>query len=72
MLQLGAFRAEEPAEALASDLRERGFGAVVFRPDPDSGAGFYRVRVGPFASDSESIPVRSELESAGYDVLNVR
>jgi cell division protein FtsN len=72
MLQLGAFRAEEPANALAGELRNRGFAAMVFRPDSASGSGFYRVRLGPFASASEADPVRTELESAGYDVLNVR
>jgi len=71
MLQLGAFRVEQTALGLATEVRERGFFSIVLRPAPGDESGLYRVQVGPLAS-SEAVRVRSQLETAGYDVVTVR
>jgi cell division protein FtsN len=72
MLQLGAFRAEGPALSLAAEVRQKGFSAIVLRPAGGESSEFYRVQVGPFTTTDQADRVRSQLQTAGYEVMTVR
>jgi DedD protein len=61
-LQTSSFRKEADATAFATALRQRGHRAYV-EPAQVSGRGtFYRVRIGPFATQREAASYRSEFE----------
>jgi DedD protein len=62
-LQTSSFRKEGDATAFATALRQRGHRAHV-EPAEVSGRGtFYRVRIGPFATQREAASYRSEFEN---------
>jgi SPOR domain/PilZ domain len=62
VLQVGAMRHEENADALAEDLRHRNFPAFVFWRGTDP---FYRVAVGPYSDRDSAERVKNELKKQG-------
>ena len=67
-VQVGAYRAESGAAALAERLRDGGFPA---RVSPNE-AGVHRVRVGRYPTRAEADRIRRELRSLGHEALVVR
>lgn len=67
-VQVGAYRAESGAAALAERLRAAGFPARVSA----KAAGVHRVRVGRYGSRAEADRIRRELRSLGHEALVVR
>lgn len=67
-VQVGAYRAESGAAALAERLRAAGFPA---RVSPRA-AGVHRVRVGRYGSRAEADRIRRELRSLGHEALVVQ
>lgn len=67
-VQTGAFRAPEDAKNQQSKLQSMGYEAAVTERE-QSGRTVYRVRLGPFARQSEAESMKSRLESAGLDGL---
>lgn len=72
LFQLGAFQTEQTAERVVSEAREKGFPALVMRPEPADESQLYRVQVGPYTSTDQAQSVREQLETAGYEVIIVR
>lgn len=64
VLQAGAMRHEENAEALSSSLRQKKFPAFVFR-----GEGFYEVLVGPYSDSKLAASARRELQDQGFEAV---
>ena len=63
VLQVMALRAEVGAQAVAEGLVARGYRAFVVQPLPDEPETYYRVRVGPFATESDAARVRDRLRN---------
>jgi SPOR domain/PilZ domain len=66
VLQVGAMRYEENADALAATLNQMNFPAFVFRRQGDR---FYRVAVGPFETVESSIKVKDDLERKEFQAI---
>lgn len=62
-VQLGSFSAEDNADALAAQVRTRGFDAFVQRVDVSTGVMF-RVRVGPTADREAATALAARVERA--------
>jgi cell division septation protein DedD len=60
-VQVGAFKASEPAAGVAQELRGKGYDAYVV-PASQSGKKLWRVRVGPVANRSEADRISSRLK----------
>ncbi|MGH2348659.1 MAG: phosphodiester glycosidase family protein, partial [bacterium] len=60
-IQIGAFVQESNAQQLAATMRSRGLNAVVDLED-----GFFKVRVGSFASPAEAELIKDQLAQEGY------
>ena len=71
-VQIAAVGRADRAETLAASLRSQGWDAYVVQPDP-SGDGFYRVRVGTFATRAAAERAAAALQAAlGTPVRIVR
>lgn len=66
VLQVGAMKNEEHADALAATFNRRNFPAFVFRRNNDS---FYRVVVGPYNDLDSSNKVKDELEKQNFNAI---
>ncbi|HYM09973.1 MAG TPA: SPOR domain-containing protein [Bryobacterales bacterium] len=62
-LQVAAVRVRTDAAALAEVLRKKGYPVALHDEAPD---GWYRVLVGPFASDKDAQQAKAQLEKDGY------
>ena len=66
MLQAGAMKTREPAEALRKRLDRKGYKAKVFHVTTRKSGEVYRVRVGPFGSRDEAMKamkaIRAEMK----------
>ena len=60
-VQVSASRGASSAEAVALQLRSKGFPAFVLDPFPDDPGQFYRVRVGPYSTRAEADHAREQL-----------
>jgi tetratricopeptide (TPR) repeat protein len=63
-IQVGAYRNQESAAAMARSLATRGFPAEARREQ-----GIYRVIVGPFANTGSALQVREQLAQQGFAAL---
>jgi cell division septation protein DedD len=65
VLQVGAMKQENNADALAETLQKKKFPAFVFKRGAD---GLYRVAVGPYSTDEagSTFKVKDELERQGF------
>jgi cell division septation protein DedD len=66
VLQVGAMRLEDNADAMAQELQKKNFPAFVFRHGGDR---LYRVAIGPFGSVEETVKIKAELERQGLQPL---
>jgi cell division septation protein DedD len=62
VVQVTAVRSRQEAESIVQRLKLRDYAAFVFVPDGADRLGFYRVRVGPFATRAEAEAVSLRLE----------
>jgi DedD protein len=66
MLQAGAMKTRETADALRKRLDRRGYKAMVIHATSPTHGGVYRVRVGPFGSRDEAMramkSIRAEMK----------
>ena len=69
VLQVGAMKLEENADAMAQDLRKRNFPAIVFRHGNDR---LYRVAVGPYSDADSTAKVKEQLEKEGFQPIQQR
>lgn len=60
-VQVSASRGVASAQAVAYQLRARGFPVFVLDPFPDDPVRFHRVRVGPYGTRAEADRVRAQL-----------
>ena len=63
VLQVGAMKLEDNAEALAQELQKKKFPAFVFRHGSDR---LYRVAIGPYGDTDSTVTVKSSLEKQGF------
>ncbi|MHB8411040.1 MAG: SPOR domain-containing protein [Candidatus Acidiferrales bacterium] len=66
VLQVGALRSESDALAMAGVLQQRGFPAFVIAPTTDA---FYRVQVGPFATQAVGDKAKQSLQREGFKAI---
>jgi cell division septation protein DedD len=66
VLQVGAMRLEDNADAMAQELQKKNFPAFVFRHGGDR---LYRVAIGPFGNVEETAKIKAELERQGFQPL---
>lgn len=62
-LQVAAVRVRADAAALAAVLRKKGYAVSM---NDETADGWYRVLVGPFASDKDAQQAKAQLEKDGY------
>ncbi len=62
-VQVSSFRTMPEADAFATQLRARGHKAHVQRADIPSRGTWFRVKIGPFATQGEAIKYRSSFEA---------
>jgi cell division septation protein DedD len=62
VVQVTAVRSREEADSIVQRLKLKDYPAFVFVPDGADHLGFYRVRVGPFATRAEADAVSLRLE----------
>lgn len=67
LLQVGAMRFRENADALAEALQRRDFPAFVSLPQGTS--RFYRVVVGPYSDADSTLRAEGELKQAGFESI---
>ena len=65
-VQVGAFRNRRYAENLLQELQEMEFPARI-----EMGNGFYRVRVGDYATLNDAVVMEQRLKRAGYPTVIV-
>jgi hypothetical protein len=63
VLQVGAMKVEENADAMAQELQKRNFPAFVFRHGGDR---LYKVAVGPYGDADSTVKVKDNLEKQGF------
>ena len=63
VVQVIALRSRDEARTVAAGLEAKGYPAWVVDPAPGAPAAVYRVRVGPYADQSEADTVRDRLET---------
>ncbi len=63
VLQVGAMKLEDNADALAKDLQKKNFPAFVFRHGTDR---LYRVAIGPYSDADATVKVKDNLEKQGF------
>jgi cell division protein FtsN len=63
VVQVGAYRAREPAEEFRRSLSAAGYDAYVTAVSTDDGTVRYRVRVGSFSSRSDAEKTASRLKA---------
>ncbi|HKW88671.1 MAG TPA: SPOR domain-containing protein [Candidatus Acidoferrales bacterium] len=66
VLQVGALKSESDALALADALQKKSFPAFVMAPASDS---FYRVQVGPYATQAAGDRAKQSLEREGFKAI---
>ena len=66
VLQVGALRRESDALAMAGVLQQKGFPAFVIAPTTDA---FYRVQVGPFATQAVGDKAKKSLQHEGFKAI---
>ncbi|MHB8755818.1 MAG: SPOR domain-containing protein [Candidatus Acidiferrales bacterium] len=66
VLQVGALRSESDALAMARVLQQRGFPSFVIAPTTDA---FYRVQVGPFATQGVGDKAKKSLQQEGFKAI---
>ena len=72
MLQLGAYREEETAQAVMRSLSGKGYQAQVAVKDiPAKGGRWYRVRIGPFKTREETENMARRLTQDGFQSMIV-
>jgi hypothetical protein len=55
------------------NVKSKGFtSALIVAPAPGDKAPFYRIQVGPYASDSEAEAAKRQLESKGFKQVLVK
>jgi hypothetical protein len=69
ILQAGAMRHEENAEALAELLRQNDFPAFVIEPGANP---LYRVAVGPYSDVDSALKVKEALKRHGFDTIRTK
>jgi cell division protein FtsN len=69
MLQVGAMRHKENADALEGALHRRSFSAFVLHRETD---GFYRVVVGPCSDVDSTLKAKEELKGQGFESTRTR
>lgn len=62
-LQVSSFRTREEADQFSVELRSRGHRAYVTSAEVEGRGTWYRVRIGPFATQAEAARYRGEFES---------
>lgn len=67
VLQVGAMKVEENADAMAQDLQKKNFPAFVFRHGGDK---LYKVAVGPFGDADSSGKAKESLEKLGFKPIS--
>ncbi len=67
-LQVSSFRTQQEADAFAAQLRERGHKAYVVVASVPGRGTWYRVRVGPFATQAQASSYRSTFEAKEHVV----
>lgn len=68
-LQVAALLKREDAESMAEVLRHKKYPVMVL---PPAGDQFFRVQVGPFASEQMAGQMRKRLENEGFKVITKR
>lgn len=71
LLQAGAFRTPDDADAMRARLALLGFDAKIFPRDQD-GATLYRVRLGPYGDLNDVNRIRKTMSENGIDVQLIR
>jgi cell division protein FtsN len=71
LLQAGAFRTPDDADAMRARLALLGFDAKVFPRDQD-GSTLYRVRLGPYGDLNDVNRIRKTMAENGIDVQLIR
>jgi SPOR domain/PilZ domain len=66
VLQVGAMKLEDNADALAQELQKKNFPAFVFRHGGDR---LYRVAIGPYSDAKETLKVKDNLEKQGFQPI---
>jgi DedD protein len=66
MVQIAAVSHPEDADVLVSALRKNGYAVAVHRDAADS---LIHVQVGPFASRSDALVMRTKLLNDGYNAI---
>jgi len=66
VLQVGAMKLEENADAMAQDLQKKNFPAFVFRHGGDR---LYKVAVGPYSDADSTVKVKDSLEKQGFQPI---
>jgi cell division septation protein DedD len=66
VLQVGAMKLEENADAMAQELQKKNFPAFVFRHGGDR---LYKVAVGPYGDTDATTPVKDKLEKEGFQPI---
>jgi len=66
VLQLAALRRQSDALAMADALQQKRFPSFVVTPTTDS---FYRVQVGPYATETEAEAAKRELDRQGFKAI---
>ena len=66
VLQVGALKSESDALALADALQKKSFPAFVVAPASDN---FFRVQVGPYATQAAGDRARQSLEHEGFKAI---
>jgi SPOR domain/PilZ domain len=69
ILQVGAMKHEENAEALAASLRQKNFPAFVIEPGTNT---LYRVAVGPYSDVDSTLKDKEALRSQGFETIRTR
>jgi DedD protein len=66
VLQLAALRRQSDALAMADALQQKRFPSFVVTPTTDN---FYRVQVGPYATEAEAEAAKRELDRQGFKAI---
>jgi cell division septation protein DedD len=72
-LQVAAVRQLKDAQRELQNVKSKGFpSALILSPSAGDSSPFYRVQVGPYATDAEAAAARRQLESKGFKQVLVK